>query len=137
MGEENELDMESPEMETQESNVTAFIESVNIAEKLSEDELNDIGREAKEGYEADERSRADWLKQAEKWIDLAKLVATHKSYPWPNASNVKYPLLATAAMQVAARAYPFLLTAGLLNPRSSVRTWMVRRPLSLRQSLFT
>ena len=109
MGEENELDMESPEMETQESNVTAFIESVNIAEKLSEDELNDIGREAKEGYEADERSRADWLKQAEKWIDLAKLVATHKSYPWPNASNVKYPLLATAAMQFAARAYPSLI----------------------------
>jgi chaperonin GroES len=32
-----------------------------------------------------------------------------KNYPWPNASNVKYPLLSTAAMQFNARAYPSLI----------------------------
>lgn len=42
-----------------------------------------------------------------------------KSYPWPNSANIKYPLLTTAAMQFAARAYPALvpgpnLVAGLV-----------------------
>ena len=40
---------------------------------------------------------------------LAKQTVEPKSYPWPKASNVKYPLLSTAAMQFAARAYPSLI----------------------------
>jgi chaperonin GroES len=91
------------------SNLTAYIENVNIAEELDEEELTEIGQEAKEGYDADEETRSDWCKAAEKWIELAKLTATHKSWPWPHASNVKYPLLAPAAMQFAARAYPSLI----------------------------
>lgn len=90
-------------------NMTKQIEESNLAEGMSEDELRKIGRECKLGYEADELSRKDWLKDVEKWTDLAKLVIQHKSFPWPNASNVKYPLLATAAMQFAARAYPSLI----------------------------
>lgn len=95
--------------EATESQLKAYLESVNIAESLDDDKLKEIGEEAKKGYETDEASRKDWLDAAEKWIDLAKLVVTHKSWPWPNASNVKYPLLATAAMQFAARAYPALI----------------------------
>lgn len=105
---EDEMNM-NPEEQTQEKDISSFIESVNLAEQLDEEELQDIGDEAKKGYEADEASRCEWLKAAEKWIELAKLVAKHKSFPWPNSSNVKYPLLATAAMQFAARAYPSLI----------------------------
>lgn len=90
-------------------NMSAFIESVNLAENLDEERLREIGTEAKDGYDADCRSRQEWEKQAEQWTELAKLTITHKSFPWPNASNVKYPLLATAAMQFAARSYPSLL----------------------------
>ncbi|HPP19055.1 MAG TPA: cell envelope integrity protein TolA, partial [Candidatus Dojkabacteria bacterium] len=36
-------------------------------------------------------------------------ISGNKTYPWPNAANIKYPLLATAAMQFAARAYPTLV----------------------------
>jgi chaperonin GroES len=88
---------------------TNFIESVNLAEKLDKDKLRTIGREAKEGYEADCRSREEWERAACQWVDLAKLTVSQKTFPWPNASNVKYPLLATASMQFAARAYPSLI----------------------------
>lgn len=91
------------------SDFSKYIESVNLAEGMDEDELQEIGEEAKKGYEADEASRTDWLKAVEKWTELAKLTVKQKSFPWQNASNVKYPLLATASMQFAARAYPSLL----------------------------
>ena len=42
----------------------------------------------------------------EQSMEIAKQIATAKSFPWPDASNVKYPLLTTAALQFAARAYP-------------------------------
>lgn len=90
-------------------NMSAFIESVNLAERLDEEELEEIGKKAKEGYEQDTASRREWEKAAAQWTDLAKLTVTQKSFPWPNASNVKYPLLSTAAMQFAARAYPSLV----------------------------
>lgn len=109
MDENENVDSPDEEQTEQDSGFGSYIESVNLAEKLDEDELQKIGQDAKEGYEADEKSRSDWLKAAEKWTELAKLTVKAKSFPWTNASNVKYPLLATAAMQFAARAYPSLL----------------------------
>ena len=41
--------------------------------------------------------------------DLALQVSEPKTYPWPNAANVKFPLITIAAMQFAARAYPALV----------------------------
>lgn len=87
----------------------ALLESTNIAETLDEQELADIGKEAKTGFENDVASRKEWADAAEEWVKLAKQTAEEKTYPWPNASNVKYPLLSTAAMQFAARAYPSLV----------------------------
>lgn len=92
-----------------EMTLRALVESVNIAENLDEDKLIEIGEECKKGYESDKESRADWEKSAEEWTKLAKQIREDKTYPWPNASNVKYPLLTTAAMQFAARAYPSLV----------------------------
>lgn len=87
----------------------ALIESVNIAEKLGEDKLTEIGTEARQGFDMDCQSRSDWEKAVDSWTRLAKQVVEKKTFPWPGASNVKYPLLSTAAMQFAARAYPSLL----------------------------
>lgn len=75
----------------------------NILEKMSHEIL--------EGIKLDEQSREDWIAQAEEGYKLALLVAENKSWPWPEASNVKYPLIATAAMQFSARAYPALVPA--------------------------
>ena len=87
----------------------ALIEEVNLAEKLSEDELTKIGREAREGFDADCLSRESWEKRVDEWVNLAKQTTEVKNFPWPKASNIKYPLLSTAAMQFAARAYPSLV----------------------------
>ena len=82
---------------------------MNIADELDEDKLTKIGDECKRGYDADLASRAHWEKDLEEWTKLAIQVKEDKTFPWPNASNIKFPLLSTAAMQFSARAYPTLI----------------------------
>jgi chaperonin GroES len=89
--------------------LAAMLESVNIAESLEADKLMLIGRDAEKGFVLDHESRLDWEKSLDEWTKLAKQTIEPKTYPWPKASNIKYPLLSTAAMQFAARAYPALV----------------------------
>lgn len=86
-----------------------ILHSTNVAETLKDYELIKIGELCKRGFEADLESRSEWEDDLEDWIKLANQVREPKTWPWRNASNVKYPLLATAAMQFAARAYPSLV----------------------------
>lgn len=88
-----------------------YLEQVNIAEDLNEKVLEDISKQVSDGFEYDLRSREDWEKNLKEWIDLALQVKERKTTPWQDASNVKYPLLSTAAMQFNARAYPSLVPA--------------------------
>lgn len=99
--EENENEDSSP--------LAALLESVNVAESLDAEKLQKIGQTCKAGFESDLASCKDWQDKCDDWLKLAKQVVEPKNYPWPNASNVKYPLLSTAAMQFAARAYPSLV----------------------------
>ena len=85
------------------------LDNINVADGLEQDLLNKIGDLVVRNFEEDEDSRQDWLNRIEDWVKLATQVSQQKSYPWANASNVKFPLLATAAMQFAARAYPSLV----------------------------
>lgn len=94
---------------SQDIKLLSKIEADNLAENLDEDTLTKIGMEAKQGFDADNASRKDWLDATANWLDLAKQVKEKKNFPWPDASNVKYPLIATAAMQFSARAYPSLV----------------------------
>lgn len=71
--------------------------------------LEEMGRVVYEGYMTDLRSCDGWLKKNVDYIKMATLVCEQKTFPWPDASNVKFPLLATACMQFAARAYPSLV----------------------------
>jgi len=84
----------------------------NLIDKLDKDGndvLRTMAAELMAGYTADEQSREHWLEKNKEWINLALLIRENKTYPWPKASNVKYPLIATAAMQFSARAYPALV----------------------------
>ena len=85
------------------------IDSINIAEDLDKEELLKIGNDVGEGFDNDLASRKPWEKDLEDWTKLALQISENKTFPWPNAANIKYPLLATAAMQFAARAYPTLV----------------------------
>jgi chaperonin GroES len=96
-------------MDDEQKPLAAMLESVNIAESLEEQLLREIGAEAFKGFDLDHQSRMDWEKHVDEWTKLAKQTVEPKTYPWPKASNIKYPLLSTAAMQFAARAYPSLV----------------------------
>ena len=85
------------------------IDSINIAEDLDEEQLIKIGNAVGEGFDTDLDSRKPWEKDLEEWTKLALQISDKKTFPWEGAANIKYPLLATAAMQFAARAYPTLV----------------------------
>lgn len=91
--------------------IDKLLEQTNIAESLDKELLDEIGAQVWDGYRRDLDSKKAWDMQVDEWVKLAAQIKEQKSYPWPNASNVKYPLLATAAMQFAARAYPSLVPA--------------------------
>jgi chaperonin GroES len=98
------------DMEDQmERSIDQLLADTNIAEHLEEDLLQKIGDEAVRGFESDLESVGPWLRNNEGWIKLALLLREAKTWPWPNAANIKYPLLATAAMQFSARSYPTLV----------------------------
>lgn len=84
----------------------------NIADRIDETTLGTIAKEAIEEYKIDDASMAEWRKGMKRGIKLAKLVKDDKSYPFPNASNVKYPLVTSAALQFNARAYPAIVQPG-------------------------
>lgn len=86
-------------------------QNVNLAEKMDDDLLTKIAQECKRGFDDDEQSRADWMRDNDEWMKLAQQVYEKKSFPWQNASNIKYPLLSTAALQFNARSYPTLVPA--------------------------
>ena len=90
-------------------NIQELVQSTNLAANLDEDTLTKIGNEVVEGYNDDKQSRSEWEKKAKEYFELALQVAKEKSFPWPKASNVKFPLVSIAAMQFGARAYPTLV----------------------------
>lgn len=102
-------DIPHPDQQQPHQRLRGFIESVNIAEKLDEQTLMKIGHECAEGFEVDLMSRDVWERKINEYTKLAQQLQEQRTYPWPKASNVKYPLLSTAAMQFAARAYPTLV----------------------------
>lgn len=90
----------------------SFIGVTNIVPMLDKDVVSKIGMEVTRGYEIDKASRADWEKQTKTAMDLAMQIAEEKTWPWPKAANVKYPLITTAAIQFNARAYPSIIKGG-------------------------
>ena len=89
--------------------IEKILQSKNVACELSAEDLISIGNLVVDGYETDLSSRAHWEKDLESWTKLALQITDNKTYPWQGAANIKFPLLSTAAMQFAARAYPTLI----------------------------
>lgn len=87
-------------------NLKKLKSSNNIAELLDEEELLKIGQQVYKGYEIDEDSRADWVKTVDEAMEIAKQVMKKKSFPWENASNIKFPLIAQASIDYASRTMP-------------------------------
>ncbi len=73
------------------------INSINIADDLTADQLVTIGNRVKRQYDEDLASMTDWIQANVNGIDLMKQEYTGKSFPWNNASNYKDPKLTEAA----------------------------------------
>lgn len=80
--------------------------SANIADLLDEEDLQTIGLSCKRGFDEDKTSRAQWEQWNADALKLALQVKEAKSFPWPNAANVKFPLMTIAALSWHAKAYP-------------------------------
>lgn len=89
--------------------VQKFINSTNLCDDIDDLVLVKMGSEVVDWFDEDESSRSDWRQRNDHWLKLATQIQERKTYPWPNSANIKYPLLTTAAMQFAARAYPALV----------------------------
>lgn len=87
----------------------ASYEHPNWAEKIDADTLTEMGQQVFDAKEVDAASREGWLDETETWLDMAQQVIETKNTPWPNASAVKYPLLAQSALSFHARAHQELL----------------------------
>ena len=70
---------------------------------------DDLGARVVEDYEADVASRTSWLEDNAEGLKLAMQVHEERTFPWPGASGVKYPLITNACNQFNARAYPALV----------------------------
>lgn len=89
--------------------VRQYIDLPNVAVYLDDATLEKMGSKVFEEYEIDDESRAPWKEKMAAALELAMQITKTKSFPWPNAANIKYPLLTTAALQFAARAYPAIV----------------------------
>lgn len=81
----------------------------NVADRLSDEDRASLGARVVREYIIDDESRSEWKTRAQRAMDLARQKKESKSFPWADASNVKYPMLTTAALQFAARAYPAIV----------------------------
>lgn len=79
----------------------------DLTEFLSTSELAHIGSRVVEDYNRDKASRKTWEEKVERALKAAAQEdGEEKTHPWPDASNVNYPILTEASLQFNARAYP-------------------------------
>lgn len=78
---------------------------------MSESDLAELGRKAVDDYKKDKGDRGDWERIVKQALEAASQESKleERGYPWPKASNVRYPLLTVGANQFAARAYPAIV----------------------------
>jgi chaperonin GroES len=81
----------------------------NVCNILSDEELIKLGNTVIDEFEADLKSRAEWEAKLIKIMKIAKQVFDTKNTPWPNAANVKFPLITTASIQFASRNLPEII----------------------------
>ena len=89
----------------------SVIESPNITDQFTPEELDAIGEYCWQGWQADSQSRGPWLRRTEAAMNLAMQIEKEKTFPWPGASNVIFPLISIAALNFSARAYGSIISA--------------------------
>lgn len=89
---------------------TTVMKAANLTDNFDDEDLTAIGGLVYEGYQADEASRADWLRRNEAGMDFALQVVKDKNWPWQGCSNIIFPLITIAALQFSSRAYANIIS---------------------------
>jgi len=84
----------------------------NLAEFITEDELEKMSDNLRADYEMDKSSRQDWERSYVDGIKLLGFKYEERARPFQGASGVTHPLLAESATQFQAQAYKELLPPG-------------------------
>jgi chaperonin GroES len=97
-----------------ELNVKTMLEMDNIAEELSDSRLIELAQDIVDGYKADKESRSMREVRMEAAMKLAMQETDEKTSPWEGCANVIIPMITTASMHFAARAYDGLIDDGVV-----------------------
>lgn len=87
------------------------VRATNLCDRFEKRDLDAIGDWVKSGYQADQHSRAPWIRRTEAAMDLAMQIQKDKTFPWADCSNIAFPLITIAVLQFHARAYPAIVQA--------------------------
>ena len=90
-----------------------YMEMPNIADvgdealrAAADTTLAEIGQLVLREFQYDDESRAEWLKRMQEGINLARQLKEGRTWAGEAVADVRYPTVASAAIQYAARAYP-------------------------------
>ena len=83
----------------------------NLANFLSDEQLDNISIELMSAIKDDQTSREDWETQYTKGLDLLGFKYEERTRPFRGASAVTHPVLSEAAVQFQSQAYKELLPA--------------------------
>lgn len=97
-----------------------FIDMANIADSLSDRELENISLVVMQSFTSDKESITEWETVLKKSYDIISVdllnnsgnygaTTTGKNIPWENAANVKYPLITSACVQFNAKTNPEII----------------------------
>lgn len=81
----------------------------NVAELLKEEDLLKIGQRVLDNYNLDLLSISEWKEKMQRVLEIVKQDSPQKTYPWPRAANVQFPLTTIASVNFAANAYAELI----------------------------
>ena len=85
--------------------------SDNLAEDMSDEELNEISSELLDAFEADLNSRKDYEETIKKGMDLLGLKIEDTTKPFPGACSAHHPMMIEGAVQFQSQAIKELFPA--------------------------
>jgi chaperonin GroES len=85
-------------------------DSKNLATAFSEADQSRIAGYAWDGFTHDWASCQPWRNRMQSAMDFAMQVQKPKTFPWPGASNVIFPLITISSLQFSAQSYPALIS---------------------------
>lgn len=98
--------------------IQEMVDAVELGKHLSQDRINRISELCKKQFAADRDTMQGWLQKAKRAMEMAMQIKANRQGPWPNSSNMQYPMVAQACIQFNATAMPqFIKSDQIAHPK--------------------